>query len=62
MAARFYAVVDYPDEDIGTRQPELLDTLHTARQDLERLLTGFSGGSCWKQGCVPTVPLGAQRR
>ena len=58
MAARFYAVVDYPDEDIeDLRQPELLDTLHTARQDLERLLTGFSRGQMLKQG-VPTVLLG----
>ena len=58
MAARFYAVVDYPDEDIeDLRQPELLDTLHTARQDLERLLTGFSRGQLLKQG-VPTVLLG----
>ena len=58
MAARFYAVVDYPDEDIeDLRHPELLDTLHTARQDLERLLTGFSRGQLLKQG-VPTVLLG----
>ena len=58
MAARFYAVVDYPDEDIeDLRQPELLDTLHTARQDLERLLTSFSRGQLLKQG-VPTVLLG----
>ena len=58
MAARFYAVVDYPDEDIeDLRQPELLDTLHTARQDLERLLTGFSRGQLLKQG-IPTVLLG----
>ena len=58
MTARFYAVVDYPDEDIeDLRQPELLDTLHTARQDLERLLTGFSRGQLLKQG-VPTVLLG----
>ena len=58
MAAQFYAVVDYPDEDIeDLRQPELLDTLHTARQDLERLLTGFSRGQLLKQG-VPTVLLG----
>ena len=58
MAARFYAVVDYPDEDIeDLRQPELLDTLHTARQDLERLLSGFSRGQLLKQG-IPTVLLG----
>ncbi|MBD9207492.1 MAG: tRNA uridine-5-carboxymethylaminomethyl(34) synthesis GTPase MnmE [Clostridiales bacterium] len=58
ITARFYAVVDYPDEDIeDLRQPELLDTLHTARQDLERLLTGFSRGQLLKQG-VPTVLLG----
>lgn len=58
ITARFYAVVDYPDEDIeDLRQPELLDTLHTARQELERLLTGFSRGQLLKQG-VPTVLLG----
>ncbi len=58
MAARFYAVVDYPDEDIeDLRHQELLDTLHTARQELERLLSGFSRGQLLKQG-VPTVLLG----
>ena len=58
ITARFYAVVDYPDEDIeDLRQPELLDTLHTARQDLKRLLTGFSRGQLLKQG-IPTVLLG----
>ena len=58
MAARFYAVVDYPDEDIeDLQQQELLDTLCTARQALERLLAGFSRGQLLKQG-VPTVLLG----
>ena len=58
MAARFYAVVDYPDEDIeDLRQQELLDGLRAARQDLERLLAGFSRGQLLKQG-VPTVLLG----
>ena len=45
ISARFYAVVDYPDEDIEDLQ------------DLERLLTGFSRGQLLKQG-VPTVLLG----
>ncbi len=58
MAARFYAVVDYPDEDIeDLQQQELLDGLRAARQDLERLLAGFSRGQLLKQG-VPTVLLG----
>ena len=58
MAARFYAVVDYPDEDIEDLQrTELLDTLRTSQQDLERLLAGFSRGQLLKQG-VPTVLLG----
>ena len=58
MAARFYAVVDYPDGDIeDLRQQELLDGLRAARQDLERLLAGFSRGQLLKQG-VPTVLLG----
>ena len=58
MAARFYAVVDYPDEDIEDLQREqMLDTLRTAQNDLEALVAGFSRGRLLKQG-VPTVLLG----
>ena len=58
MAARFYAVVDYPDEDIEDLQREqMLDTLRTAQNDLETLVAGFSRGRLMKLG-VPTVLLG----
>ena len=58
MAARFYAVVDYPDEDIGDLQrQEMLDTLRRAQGDLESLVAGFSRGRLMKLG-VPTVLLG----
>lgn len=58
MAARFYAVVDYPDEDIEDVQREqMLDTLRTAQNDLETLVAGFSRGRLMKLG-VPTVLLG----
>jgi len=58
MAARFYAVVDYPDEDIEDLQREqMLDTLRRAQNDLEALVAGFSRGRLMKLG-VPTVLLG----
>lgn len=58
MAARFYAVVDYPDEDIEDLQREqMLDTLRRAQNDLEALVAGFSRGRLLKLG-VPTVLLG----
>lgn len=58
MAARFYAVVDYPDEDIEDMQREqMLDTLRTSQQELETLLATFSRGQLLKLG-VPTVILG----
>ena len=58
MVARFYAVVDYPDEDIEDVQREqMLDTLRTAQNDLETLVAGFSRGRLMKLG-VPTVLLG----
>ncbi len=58
MAARFYAVVDYPDEDIEDLQrQEMLDTLRRAQGDLESLVAGFSRGRLMKLG-VPTVLLG----
>lgn len=58
VAARFYAVVDYPDEDIGDlSEEELLDTLRRAQNRLEELLASFSRGRLLRQG-VPTVLLG----
>ena len=58
MAARFYAVVDYPDEDIeDVQRQEMLDTLSRAQRELERLLATFSRGKLLKLG-VPTVILG----
>ncbi len=58
MAARFYAVVDYPDEDIEDLQrQEMLDTLRRAQRELESLAAGFSRGRLMKLG-VPTVLLG----
>ncbi len=58
MAARFYAVVDYPDEDIeDVQRQQMLDTLRTAQNDLETLVAGFSRGRLMKLG-VPTVLLG----
>ncbi len=58
VAARFYAVVDYPDEDIGDlSEEELLDALRRAQNRLEELLASFSRGRLLRQG-VPTVLLG----
>lgn len=58
IVSRFYAVVDYPDEDIEehTRQ-ELLDTLARAENDLAALGATFSRGQLLKTG-IPTVILG----
>ena len=58
IISRFYAVVDYPDEDIGDLQREdMLDTLRRAENRLEELLATFSRGKLLKLG-VPTVILG----
>lgn len=58
LTARFYAVVDYPDEEIeDVQRGEMLDTLRTARQALEALLATFSRGQLLKLG-VPAVILG----
>ena len=58
VADLFYAVVDYPDEDIEDLQREqMLDTLRRAQNDLEALVAGFSRGRLLKLG-VPTVLLG----
>ena len=58
VVSRFYAVVDYPDEDIeDVQRQEMLDTLSRAQRELERLLATFSRGKLLKLG-VPTVILG----
>ena len=58
ITSRFYAVVDYPDEDIGDLQREdMLDTLRRSEDRLEELLATFSRGKLLKLG-VPTVILG----
>ena len=58
VVSRFYAVVDYPDEDIENLQrAELLDTLRRSENKLQELLATFSRGKLLKSG-VPTVILG----
>ena len=58
VVSRFYAVVDYPDEDIEDLQrAELLDTLRRSENKLQELLATFSRGKLLKLG-VPTVILG----
>ena len=58
LVSRFYAVVDYPDEDIGEHTREqMLDTLRRAENDLAELRATFSRGQLLKSG-VPTVILG----
>ena len=58
VVSRFYAVVDYPDEDIEDLQrAELLDTLRRSENKLQELLATFSRGKLLKSG-VPTVILG----
>ena len=58
IVSRFYAVVDYPDEDIeDVQREEMLDTLRRSENKLEELLATFSRGTLLKNG-VPTVLLG----
>ena len=58
LVSRFYAVVDYPDEDIEEATREgMLDTLRRAENDLTELRATFSRGQLLKTG-VPTVILG----
>lgn len=58
IVSRFYAVVDYPDEDIEDVQREdMLDTLRESENKLQELLATFSRGKLLKLG-VPTVILG----
>ena len=58
ITSRFYAVVDYPDEDIEDLQrEEMVGTLAAAEEKLRRLLATFDRGRILKQG-LPTVILG----
>ena len=58
IVSRFYAVVDYPDEDIeDVQREEMLDTLRRSENKLQELLASFSRGQLLKLG-IPTVILG----
>ncbi len=58
IASRFYAVVDYPDEDIGDlSREETLDTLAGAERVLDGLLATAGRGRVLRQG-VATAILG----
>ena len=58
LMSRFYAVVDYPDEDIADlERSEYVDTMRRCRLRLEELLSSFQRGQIVKNG-VPTVLLG----
>ena len=58
ITSRFYAVVDYPDEDIGDLQPEqILSALRTAADTLSALLDTAQRGRVLKSG-VRTAIVG----
>ena len=58
ITSRFYAVVDYPDEDIEDLQRQtMVDTLVRAEDKLRALLATFDRGRILKQG-LPAVILG----
>lgn len=58
VVSRFYAVVDYPDEDIDPlTQGQLAQTLARSETALETLLATFRRGQLLRQG-VPAVILG----
>ena len=58
VVSRFYAVVDYPDEDIDPlTQGQLSQTLTRSETALEALLATFRRGQLLRQG-VPAVILG----
>ncbi len=58
IASRFYAVVDYPDEDIEDVEPEQIrDALRDAQARLEALLATCRRGSVLKRG-VRTAIVG----
>ena len=57
-ASQFYAVVDYPDEDIeDLRREDMLQLLSEAEARLSGLLATFDRGKILRQG-VPTAILG----
>lgn len=58
IASQFYAVVDYPDEDIeDLGRAEILQTLTHAEHTLQTLLSTAGRGQILRQG-VPTAILG----
>ena len=58
VVSRFYAVVDYPDEDIDPlTQGQLTQTIARSETALEALLATFRRGQLLRQG-VPAVILG----
>ena len=58
ITSQFYAVVDYPDEDIeDLRKPDILLTLSDEEGALRDLLSTFDRGKILRQG-VPTAILG----
>ena len=58
VASRFYAVVDYPDEDIeDLSRAAVLETLARAEDSLQALLATAGRGRVLRQG-VPTAILG----
>ena len=58
VASQFYAVVDYPDEDIEDIQREdILRTFLEAERSLQELLATFDRGKILRQG-VPAAILG----
>lgn len=58
ITSRFYAAVDYPDDEIEPlEQQQIADTLTRSRAALQRLLDTFHRGRILKQG-IPTVLLG----
>lgn len=58
ISSRFYAVVDYPDEDIEDIRPEqIAEALHTADETLTRLLDTCQRGRVLKSG-VRTAIVG----
>lgn len=58
ISSQFYAVVDYPDEDIEElEQTEILRVLSQSRQTLRALMATFRRGQVMRQG-VPTAIVG----
>jgi len=58
LIAHFYAVLDYPDEDLDDfRTEECRDTFAAGEAELERLLSTFDRGRILKEG-VPAAILG----